>query len=69
MLTESTDRLALRAPEAALALGISVRGLMRLVARGEVPHVRIGERNLRFPRAALESWLASKVEEGTANVE
>jgi excisionase family DNA binding protein len=60
-MTATSDRLALRAPEAAAALGISLRSLMTLVKAGDVPFVRIGERSLRFPRAALERWLESKV--------
>jgi excisionase family DNA binding protein len=46
-------RLLLRPQEAANALGVSLRTLMSLVTSGEVPHTRIGERNLRFPLEGL----------------
>ena len=50
-------RLALRADEAADALGISARTLAAMVAADAIPHVYIGQRNLRFPIAALQAWL------------
>jgi excisionase family DNA binding protein len=50
-------RLALRADEAADALGISPRTLAAMVAAGTIPYTRIGKRNLRFPVAALQKWL------------
>jgi excisionase family DNA binding protein len=53
-------RLALRAEEVADSLGVSVRTVMQWVAAGEVPHVRLGERNLRFPVDALRDWLAKR---------
>ena len=52
-------RLALRADEAADALGISPRTLAAMVAADAIPHVYIGQRNLRFPVAALQKWLDS----------
>jgi excisionase family DNA binding protein len=67
MATQTFSRIALRAPEAAAALGISLRTLMGLVAKNEIPHVRIGERSLRFPRAALERWVEDKGKEGHAD--
>lgn len=55
-------RLALRADEAADALGISPRTLAAMVAADAIPHVYIGtsKHNLRFPVAALEKWLAAQ---------
>lgn len=50
------DRLLLRVEEAARLLDIS-RGLAyELIARGELPSVRLG-RLVRIPRHALEMWL------------
>lgn len=57
------DRLALRPREAAAALGISPRKLWSLTACGAIPHVKLG-RVLLYPRAALERWLAERVEGG-----
>lgn len=51
--------LALRAREAAAALGISSRSLWSLTACGEVPHVRLG-RAVVYPVAQLEAWLAER---------
>ena len=50
-------RLALRADEAADALGISPRTLAAMVAADAIPHARIGtsKHNLRFPVAAWRS--------------
>ena len=50
-------RLALTAAEAADSLGISARTLASMTAAGEIPHVRLGTRNLRYPTAALQRWL------------
>ena len=54
------DRLLLRPQEAANALGVSLRTIMGMVATNEIPFVRLGERNLRFPLEALRDWVASR---------
>jgi excisionase family DNA binding protein len=56
----NTPRILLRPQEAANALGVSLRTLMSLVTAGEVPHTRIGERNLRFPVDGLRAWVARR---------
>jgi hypothetical protein len=33
---------------------------MGMVATDEIPHTRIGERNLRFPVDALREWAAQR---------
>ncbi len=51
------DALLLKVPEAARLLDIS-RGLAyELVARGELPSIRLG-RVIRIPRHGLEQWIA-----------
>jgi excisionase family DNA binding protein len=55
-----SPRLLLRPQEAANALGLSLRTLMSMVTSGEIPHTRIGERNLRFPLEALREWVARR---------
>jgi len=50
-------RLALRAPDAATALGIGERNLWELTNRGDIPHVRIG-RAVVYPVIGLETFLA-----------
>ena len=53
-------RLLLRPQEAADALGISLRGLMTMVDRDEIPCVRIGVRNLRFSVDDLRAWIIER---------
>ena len=49
-------RLALRAKEAAVAIGISERLLWSLTNSGEIPHRRIG-RTIVYPIDALQEYL------------
>lgn len=55
--------LALRAPDAARALGLSPRSLWTLTNQGLIPHVRIG-RTLIYPVAKLQEWLTARAEGG-----
>ncbi len=50
-------RLVVSVPDAAALLGISRAHAYQLVARGELPHLRLGRR-IVIPRAALETLLA-----------
>jgi len=59
-------RLLLRPQEAANALGVSLRALMGWVSANEIPHVRLGARNLRFPVDALRTWVAGRTAWPTA---
>ncbi len=57
------DALLLKIPEAARLLDIS-RGLAyELVARGELPSIRLG-RVIRIPRHSLEQWINRRAQEG-----
>ena len=49
--------LLLKVPEVARLLRISRNLAYELVARGELPSVRLG-RVIRVPRQALEAWIA-----------
>jgi excisionase family DNA binding protein len=51
--------LVLTVKRTAELLGINVNTAYGAVARGELPHVRIGG-SIRIPRAALERFLAGK---------
>ena len=53
------EKLALRPAEAAETLGISRSKLYALMARGEVPTIRIGK-SLRVPMAALRERLTPR---------
>jgi excisionase family DNA binding protein len=46
--------------EAARYLSLPVGSLYSLVHRGEVPHIRMGRRTVRFSRRALASWVAAR---------
>lgn len=52
------DSLLLTVPEAARLLRISRNTCYDLVARGEIPAVKLGERLLRIPRVGLTQWIA-----------
>lgn len=52
----SVERLAYRVPEFAAAIGVSRAKGYELIARGEVPSVRIGG-SIRVPVAALREWM------------
>ncbi len=55
------NRQLLRAEEAAHLLGIGRTKIYEMIARGEVPALRIG-RLVRVPRHALEEWIADRIE-------
>ena len=59
--TAAVPCLALRAREAAKAIGVSERTLWSWVETGAVPHVRRG-RVVLFPVDALRDWLAKQIE-------
>ncbi len=58
-----TDQLLaeplLDADEAAQLLHVPRSTLYELVRSRGLPHVRIGERGLRFTRSGLEEWIAA----------
>ena len=58
-----TPPLALRAEDAAKALGIGKRLLWTLTNQGEIPHVRLG-RAVVYPVDALRKWLAEMAKGG-----
>lgn len=55
---ESVPRLALRAKDAAMALGIGARLLWSMTNRNEIPHIRMGKAVL-YPVDALRAWLTA----------
>lgn len=55
----SEERLTLTVPEAARIAGIGTRTLWDLVARREIPVVRIGRRVL-IVKTQLSEWLAAR---------
>ena len=61
---DEVEPLALRAPEAARAIGISERALWSLTNAGQIPHVRVG-RAVVYPLRALEEWLLEQARKST----
>jgi excisionase family DNA binding protein len=55
------DKLLLRPVEAAEAIGIGRSKVYELIARGELPSVRIGA-SVRVPVDALRAWIAQQLE-------
>jgi excisionase family DNA binding protein len=55
-------KLLLRVPEAADRLGVGRSTLYLMLARKELPVVRIGAA-VRIPRTALEEWLQKRLAE------
>lgn len=53
-------RPLLNAAGAAAYLGLVERQVRRMVVDGEIPHIRLSERRLRFDPAELDGWLDSK---------
>ena len=55
------ERLLLRPAEAADAIGVSRTKAYELIAKGEIPSVRLGG-VVRVPVAALKQWIDRQVE-------
>ena len=56
---ETTERLAIPAPEVAELLGVSERHIWGLNSSGRVPRpIHLG-RSVRWDRAELKAWLAA----------
>ncbi len=54
---ETHEREWLRVPETAKLLGLPRSRTYELIARGELPAVRIGDRSIRVNRRELETFL------------
>lgn len=46
--------------ELSAVLGIPKATLYSMVCRAEIPHVRLGRRQVRFPVAEIEAWLRDR---------
>lgn len=58
-MTEESEKLLLRAPEAAKLLSISERTLWTLTQEGTVPHIRL-RGSVRYPVEQLREWITSQ---------
>ncbi len=54
------DRLLLRPMEAASMLAVGRTRIYEMIAEGSIPSVRIGQRSIRVPIAALREWLENQ---------
>ena len=61
----SGDQLLLTVPETARLLRISRNLAYELVARGDLPSVRLG-RVIRVPRRSLDDWVKASVVTGSS---
>lgn len=64
-MNEYTERLALKPPEAAALIGVSLPVMYQLCKREDFPAVRFG-RAIRIPKASLEAWLEREAQSAGA---
>lgn len=50
-------RLTYTVPEAAEVVGVSEWLLRRMIRRGDIPHMRIGEKRIVIARTVLHRWV------------
>lgn len=60
IMTDEKKLRTLTYRELSTLLNIPIGSLYAMVFRGEIPHVRIGKRTVRFEAAAIESWVAAR---------
>ena len=60
MNKQDHERLVLTVPEAATALGLSVRSTYTLCKRADFPTVRLTPNRIGVSRAGLEQWVANQ---------
>jgi excisionase family DNA binding protein len=53
-------KMLITAAEAAKLLAVTRARLYMLVRENAVPHVRLGERQIRFSEASLKNWIAEQ---------
>lgn len=47
--------------QVATYLNVKIGTVYSWVARGEIPHVRLGRRVVRFPKAEIQKWMAARL--------
>ena len=60
------ERILYRPAEAAKAIGISRSRIYELIARGEIPSIRVGG-VVRVPVASLQGWVNQKISDRAAS--
>lgn len=60
MNEQVNERLVLTVPEAATALGLSVRSTYTLCKRADFPTIRLTPNRIGISRAGLEQWVANQ---------
>ena len=61
------DKLLLTPMECAEKLSLGRSRTYEMLASGELPSVRLGQRSIRIPVAALETWIATRFNNSGAN--
>lgn len=61
---DSTEHYYLKAREVAARLRIHPSQVYRLIEKGELPAVRIGEKSVRVPAGGLEAYLRARASQG-----
>jgi excisionase family DNA binding protein len=59
---ESPLRPLLSPNDVAFLLGLSKSRIMQLISGGEIPFIKIGEKDIRFDQGELRAWLETKTE-------
>lgn len=60
MNKQENERLVLTVPEAANALGLSVRSTYTLCKRADFPTIRLTPNRIGVSRVGLEQWVANQ---------
>ena len=58
-----TAKTLLTPQEAARALGVSYKTVLRLAKRRDFPALRVGEKKIRIPADMLQDWVQRKTTE------
>jgi excisionase family DNA binding protein len=62
---DEMERLLLRPIEAAEAIGVGRSKIYELLARGELPSIRVGS-SVRVPVDALRTWIARQLDDASS---
>ena len=66
---KSDEKDMLTYDEAAAVLAVPKGTLYAMVSRRLIPHVRLGPRLVRFPRAVLDDWVRARTVQVTSRPE
>lgn len=61
---QTTEDRLLTIPEVAALVAVPTARVYEMIRQGQIPAVRVGEKSLRIPRAALRDWIGQHQEKG-----